>query len=37
MDNTLVMKVYKPFQNLTDVDRNKTLGELSEPFAYVMK
>jgi hypothetical protein len=37
MDDTLVVKVDEPFENLGDVNRNEVLGELAKALADVVK
>lgn len=37
MNDTLIMKVNKPLQDLRDVHPNECLGELAEFLAYVME
>lgn len=37
MDDTLVVQVYEPFQDLTDVDRYQVLWKFTEAFADIMQ
>ena len=37
MDNTLVVKVHKSFENLGDVNCNEALGEFAKPLADIVE